>query len=349
MSYSVFQADLPREGREIVSFWKRNFPRWPQSKFEWLYQDNVSGAASCWLVRDTNDGSIVGSTAVFPRTFRVGGRLYRGGITGGFVVDPRHRTVGPAIMLQKATISACDGGQFDFLYGTPNKSSEPVQRRVGYRMVGSEIRLVRVLRSQGYVKRYVKSALVSHLLGHACDLALQAIARERRRKPPKSLYKLETFSTFDERFDRLWQRSAGQHDIVGERTSAFLNWRFAECPYAHYKTAALVCTRTGEVDGYIIYEVEGNVVHVADLFARDTSEVLDRLLAAFLAEQRQSGREAVNVVYFGNEAVLRSLAQFGFKTRETVRNIVFYGGSGGDLAAPWKNQTGWHFTAADND
>lgn len=345
----VSQADLPREGHEIVSFWKRNFPQWPQSKFTWLYQDNVGGAASCWVVRDTTDGSIAGSTAVFPRTFSIAGRLCRGGITGGFLVDPRHRTVGPAIMLQKATVSACDGGQFDFLYGTPNKSSEPVQRRVGYKVLGSELRLVRVLRSRNYVRRYVKSAPVTNLLSDAGDLVLRAIARERHLKPPEGLYRLETVSIFDERFDRLWQRSAGQHAIAGERTSVFLNWRFAECPYAHYETAALVCANSGEVDGYITYEVEGDVVHVADLFARDTAEVLDRLLAAFLLEQRQNGREAVNVLYFGNEAVLRSLAQFGFKIRETVRSMVIYGRPTGDLAAPLMNQAAWHFTAADND
>lgn len=349
MRYTVTKANLAGDAPAIVGFWKANFPEWPESKYSWFYQGNVCGPASCWTIRDNVDGGVVGSTGVFPRQFLIDGLPRAAGITGGFGVDGKHRVLGPAMMLQRSTVAACDEGLFEFLYGSPNKRSEPVQLRAGYSVVGRERRLVRVLRAEEYLSRHIDMPLVSGLLGATANAALRVHAMYAFRRARSQAYVLEVVSRFDERFDRLWQRSCHQFRIAGERSSRFLNWRFADCPFVDFRTVALVHRKSGDVTGYITYYLDNNVAHIADLWACDVTDIMERLLAAFLREQLSQGRKAVSVLYFGSQRVMDKLRAFGFTEREEGRKVVAYARPDSPLASVLSNPDNWHFTEADND
>ncbi|GAG47926.1 unnamed protein product, partial [marine sediment metagenome] len=178
MTGSVIKANIDQEKGNIITFWKKNFPRWPADKFSWFYQKNPYGCASCWINKDIETNMIIGSTAIFPRKVNIKAELLLGGITGDFGVSEKYRTLGPALSLQRANIAACKEDQFDFLYGYPNKKSQPVQLRAGFKVVGGAYRMVRILRSDDYINRHINQAMLSKIISKPVDILQKVFSKE---------------------------------------------------------------------------------------------------------------------------------------------------------------------------
>ena len=348
MSYSILKADLRKDKEDISQFWKNNFSNWPQGKYLWFYENNPYGPAECWIVKEAEKNMIVGSTAVFPRRFLLKGKFMIGGITGDFGMDRNYRILGPALQLQKATLPSQNETQFDFLYGYPNDRSEPVQRRAGFRIVGSTYRMIKLLRSNNYVKRRVNLPILTKLLSKPVDLILKVLSKESYLKRPKH-FSVEELSVFDKRFDDLWKRTSGDHTVIGERTSEFLNWRFARCPYKRFRVFTLTKKGTGELLGYIVYYVKKNRAHIADIFALNISGYIDALLSEFFLSQRKKGYDAVSIIYLGNEDLVNKLKEYKFSIRDDNRKIVAYMDSTSPLSSFILEKKNWYLTEADND
>ncbi len=348
MNFSILKADLEKDKVDILNFWKKFFPTWPQRKYFWFYENIPYGPAACWIVKETEKDMVVGSTAVFPRRFLIKGKYMLGGITGDFAMDKNYRILGPELKLQKATLSANNGKKFDFLYGYPNNLSEPVQRRAGFRIVGSTYRMVKILRSNNYVRRYVSLPIVSKLFSKLVDLILKFKSKESCYKSPGE-FSFEVLADFDKRFDDLWEKASTNYTIIGERTSEFLNWRFTRCPYKKFSIFALTKKGTSEVLGYIVYHVKQNSVQIADLFVMDMNSYVDALLSEFLLFQRQKGRDTVSFIYLGNEDLVNKLQEYNFSIRDTDRKIIAFIDHVSPFSSCLIEKKNWYLTEGDND
>src|SRR5260370_702874 len=76
-------------------------------------------------------------------------------------------------------------------------------------------------------------------------------AKERWSRTPPGLA-LEILSSFDARFDQLWERASAARRLSADRSSEYLNWRFARCPERTYTAYALVREVNREVLGYLV-------------------------------------------------------------------------------------------------
>jgi len=121
MSYSVIKADVQEDRHLILSVWERNFKDVPQERYRWFYENNPYGPASSWLVTDQKTNSVVGSTALFPRRMNLNGEKVLVGIAADFAVNQEHRSLSPALKLQKAVISGCKENKVEFIYGFSNE------------------------------------------------------------------------------------------------------------------------------------------------------------------------------------------------------------------------------------
>jgi len=348
MSYSILKVNLEESKGDIINFWKRNFPAWPEKKFTWFYKNNPCGRAACWVIKDTKTDAVAGSTAIFPRKVFVKGECLSGGITGDFGVDRKYRILGPALQLQKAGISESNRNHFDFLYGYPNGKSEPVQRRAGFKVIGSTYRMVKILRSQDYLERYTTLPFVPKLLSKPVDLAMRLLSKEsyyRRRED----FRFEVLSNFDKRFDDLWQKASSHYSIIGERTSEFLNWRFTQCPYKTYSIFALTRKEINEIHGYIVYYVVRNNVYIADLLVVDMNNYIDALVSEFLLLQRKEKHCSVSFLYFGNQDFVNTLKKYMFDVRDSNRKIVAHIDANSPFSSYILDENNWYLTEADND
>ncbi len=320
MRYTVERVEWKDEKEAVCALLARGFPGTPTVRYAWLHERNPAGPAALWLARDA-DGRPVGTVAVHPHRVLVGGHLRRVGQPTDFVVDSAARAFGPALALQRAVLPTCVTGEFAFLYGFPNPHARAVFDRLGYR-TGAAARLARPLRTRGYLERDRRVGRAARLLAVPIDAALRMVARETYRRLPRGL-RLERLHAFDDDFDAFWERVRGRYarTVVADRSSPYMNWRYAECPVRRYEMAAL--RDGGDICATIVWHRIGRVLHVAELLARD-GETFDVMLAAFLRSQRRSPVDAVSATLLGDALVAHRLTHFGFTRRDLDQTVVVH-------------------------
>lgn len=347
MGYLIRKANISEAEQNIKSFWKSNFEGWPAKKFDWFYLTNPAGLARCWFINlEDNTNQIAGTTALFPRSFYFDENYVQAGITGDFGVDKNHRIFGPALKIQK-TLIGDEADNFKFFYGFPNKNSEPVQKRAGFKQVGTAYRYVKVLKADEYIKRKSSSILISTLVSPLVNFYLNIFTEHRKIKKPAGLSWI-TQMKFDEKFDVLWEQAKKNHILIGERTSRFLHWRVASCPYIEYQIFALE-TQQNDLLGYVVYYLDGKTVHIADCLAADLEQSTKLVLAEFIRFAFKRDWHSISVLFLGNNSFIDSLQSLGFSRREDTRNVVAFTQENSELEKIIFAEQNWYFFEVDND
>ncbi|HUV30014.1 MAG TPA: GNAT family N-acetyltransferase [Acidobacteriota bacterium] len=349
MSYPIYRADLHKDKRDYINFWKRHFPGWQEQKYDLFYENNPRGQAGCWIARDPEDDSVIGASAVFPRQMLIHGKPKLSGIAGDLAVSTVCRGHGTAKMLQKVLITEYGQLGLAFLYATANVVSERVAQAVGFRIVGRTVRMVKILRSREYIRKYLRLGFLTRAASGLVDWTLKLVSPDTRYKG-STQYTFEILREFDGRFDDLWREASPHYAIIGERTSSFLNWRFAACPYKSFSVFALTAESTGAVVAYIVYHtIHGNNIHIADLFSMRSPDVLNALLSEFIRYQRMQNADTITLCYFGDRTIVDTFKRYGFSPRADNRKIVVHIDPTLPHAAAVMDANNWHYLDGDND
>ncbi|MBI5180231.1 MAG: GNAT family N-acetyltransferase [Nitrospirae bacterium] len=339
---------MKKNKEDIVALWKRNFQDVPEERYPWIYEDNPAGSALCFLIQNSKQDTIVGATALFPRRLFINGRPFMAGIAGDFLIDKSHRSLGPALLLQKAAISNCNGKGFNIFYGFPNSQSEAVLQRVGYKIIGDVFRLTKPLRSNYYLKKHIKSRLIAKALSKPADIAMRLVSSENYYKRADR-NTIELLSSFDKRFDTLWEKAITKFPIIMERSSSYLSWRYSQSPHNNYNIFALIQEDSREVIGFIIFHVVENRVYIDDVLALDTEAILDALLSEFLIFQREKGMDSVLAGYMGTYNFIKKLLSYGFSIKDKESKVLAYIPSDSPYLSLLLNRENWHLMPGDND
>src|SRR5262249_20025650 len=134
-------------------------------------------------------------------------------------------------------------------------------------------------------------------------------------------YRTEEIDRADSRFDELWQRASWEL-VIGERTSDYLNWRYAKFKSESYRFFCLVELATGRVAGYLVYRLEDKKAVVVDLFAQAFGELLDYVLLHFAMRMRRARLDSIYLSYFGTPAFARRLEALHFFERPLKRPVI---------------------------
>lgn len=318
MTFTIERVEWKDHGDEVAAVLAKAFPAVPAARYAWLHERNPAGPGAVWLARAPG-GRPVGTAALHARRILVDGRPYLAGLATNFAVVPGARGFGPALALQRAVVAACEDGEFDFIYGFPNRAARAVFERTGY-SPGRTRRLARLLRSRPYLQRAVPAASIAPLLAGPLDLALQALAPETYRRPLRGT-RVETVERFEGWFDRFWLQVREAYPIVGDRDVPYMNWRYVGSPSRRYDVTLL--RRGGDVAATAVSYVVGDVVYIAELFALDR-EAFDGLLAPLLRARRRAGACAVSLILLGDVDFAGRLARYRFFLRDVDRSMVLY-------------------------
>lgn len=344
MTYTVCQSDLQADRDRILGLWKNNLPEASPDRYCWLYED---GSSAGWLVK--SDGTTtVGAVGLMERTIKVFDNLLRGGQPIDLNIDVSHRTVGPALSLQRTLISTVESGEYDLLYSFPNAAAEPVKRRAGFRVLGNLQRWAKPLSVGSKLSARLRNPLIRRTAATVAGPILKLLSPETFYRRPADI-RVDVTDSFDSRFDALWETAAGRFPVVGERTSEYLAWRFSKCPDARYRVLC-VSNREEELLGYLVYQQRGTMIHVGDLFFADPRHI-DTLLAELLRLARKQKAEAVIAVYLGSQTVCRRLKHFGFWQRPSQWKTMLYVDkqTNPTTSGPLFDVENWHLTHADID
>ena len=337
MAYSATPMELGAHRDALIKLWSDNLgdpliKERAAERVRWLYERAPAGPARTWLGVDDSGGapSIIGCGSCYPRDTWVDGVKRRGGILADFAVDRLHRTAGPAVVVQRAIAGGSGGSGIELLYGWPNNKSLAVFKRIGYRVVGQTSIWMKPVRSLRHVRKQVVARLgerpgvdvAARMAAPLVDagLAAQDVARSARGM---ARLRSEVLSRADARFDELWQRARPRW-IIGEKSAAYLNWRYADFPTAQYKFFVLSDRKSGRVEGYVAYTHRNDTAIVADLYCADLEATVDDLLLRFARRAWREGAATVSLTYMGTRALTERLGGLGFHERPTERSLILY-------------------------
>lgn len=350
MRYAIDHASPGEARADLLRSLRESFPGLPPERFDWIYRRNPAGEAYVWTARVAEQDTVVGSTAVFPRRVAVGSAYHTAGIAGDYAVSPSHRGFGPALALQQRAVATVKEGRLDLVYGLPNPLSAPLLRRAGYRSIGDVVQLTRVLRSRRVLERHVPSRLLARMVAPVVDVGLRVMAgAQRRTGHPRHAFESADIPTFDRRFDRLWQMARPRHPMIGDRSAAFLRWRFSESPHARYRIFGLLEAPRGELAGYVVYHRVERRTFIDDLLCRDLGDTLDTLIRRFALHQLDDGASAISISFFGRAALIEALRRQRFAVRAAQDPVMIYVADGSPLAEVARSPENWWLLPADND
>ncbi|HET9314937.1 MAG TPA: hypothetical protein VFQ51_05080 [Vicinamibacteria bacterium] len=348
MGYAVREAAPADVEADLVALWTANLHMGgdPRDKYRWFYLGNPLGAAQAFLVEASGPGdrAVVGTCGLGARTLLHDGRRWRAGLLADFALEPAHRTVMPGLILQRA-LAASARERFDFTYAFPNNAALGILSRIGYRLLGRTGRYVRPLRLDSFLRRYLGSRALARLAAAVPNALLAWTDRAKAAWLPRRLH-IEWLAHPDPRFDVLWQRASGSHAFMGERTAAFLRWRFTERPGLPGELAALVDSETGAVRAYaaVVQKVQG-VALLADFLA-DGDDALETLFRLLFPALRSRGFEQATTCFLGADRIDTLLRDVGFSYRNAAKNVVI----DTNRAGPELLRRGdWYLTDADRD
>jgi len=352
MAYSVTQIDDPElRERMLVKLWTSNDLHLrgdPHAKYSWFYQGAPGGTATAFFLQNgTGDaGEPVGCCGLGSRQVWVDGAPVTAGLFADFAVDAAHRTLMPALTLQRALCTNARA-RFSLTYGFPNHAAVGIFKRVGFPLLGTANRYVRVLRSSSYLERAVGSRRIARVLGRAVDTALNA------RTLPHTLFKdrslrLEWSPAPDQRFGALFDQARQRYRFIGDRSEPFLRWRFTDRPGLASEFAMLV-DASGALRAYaVVLEKEPGVALVADFLGAD-DRALHELFARLMPALRRRGFKSAKAFFLGAPAVATVLKSHGFQERTCAKYIVVGAGANQPAPAGFDDHSHWYLTEGDRD
>ncbi len=309
--YSIIRADARRNQGDILPILKENLGEsLREEKYLWKYQQCPYGAADCWLTRHEESGTFVGTGALFPRKMLVQGEPVCAGIAGDFAFDRQHRNLIQALALQREIQSKIHETRFRFIYCLPNEQARGIFSRIKYKKIGTFTHFVKPLKSEYRNHEYLHSILQSKPVARAVDMFIRIFAKESRYTTTVP-YSIDTPDSFDERFDVFWKKVSGQFAIIGERTPAFLTWRYMQSPGKKYSVFCLLDEHK-DISGYIVYDFNKNMCDIMDMLYEPTGDVLGLLLAEFSRFMRMKGAGSISVHYLGGGFLKEKLREFNF-------------------------------------
>jgi hypothetical protein len=332
---------------DVLELWRRTRQNQSEleSTFRWYYRSGAGRDNRCFVVEHAGqaESRVVGATGLGMRAFRIGERHVNAGLLGDFFVHTAHRSLFPALSLQRAAFESAQLTSA-FVYGFPNAKALPVFRRLGFAELGTMARFVRVLDYAPYLER----GLGKPWLTGGVAPVLNGLARlgQVRALPSAVACRTAWESHFDERFDALDRSSRLDVRFRGERSASFLNWRFVAKPGSAARIFTLCARRSGLLRAYAVVEVEKDVAHLRDAFGTDWPAVAN-LLVRLEPELRELRARSITCNALDASPLSSLLVRIGYIARESTRKVIARAAA--EDAAQVAGPDGWHLTDADED
>jgi hypothetical protein len=329
MTYSAALMRQPEDRAGLLAVWgdvmrDRAVAHIADARYAWFFEKNPAGPPTIVVTHHVETDQVVACGAAFPRRTQVtgDGPLIPAGILADFAVMKAHRVAGPALALQRRLMNE-SLARFPFIYGYPNEHAQPIFDRLGYKIVGATSAFSRLLRTGDKLAPILKNHTLGSVAGFFVDRAL-ALGDVRAFVRRPFALRAELLDRADERFDDLWARGRAHYGVTGERTAAYLNWRYAELNTGHHPHRFFCVShrRTKRLIGYVIYTVKDNSVIVDDLFCDDPRAELDALLLTMAAEMRGAKHRSIYLALLGEPWLEPLLKRLLFLKRPGARNMI---------------------------
>jgi len=238
---------------------RRNLANW-----EWKFRGKNPAGKPLMIYAD-NDSEIVGHFAAIPMKYWIDGESVIGSHSVAMMIDPKWQNRGLIKYVSDKLIQQLEEQEISFTYGYPNDNAYELHiKLLGYEQIAQQ-------------KLYTKR------------ISLNDDGKGDLDCGPLTWKKILKFG--DETND-LWEKSKNDYEVIVERKSDFLNWRYLERPDVPYY--AYGAFNGNMLEGYCVLKLyqEGQTLrgHFIDLFTsidnRSCGSVLIRQGLQFFKEMK---------------------------------------------------------------
>jgi len=346
--YSVTRARIPRDRALILQAWRGNLgdPALIERKFDWFYERSPTGEpVVCLLGYDgkaaEGAAEVAGVAAAGRRPFLIGNDRLDALVLVDMTVVPKHRTLFPALMLQRRVLA--DGLEAaPLLYGFPNRKAAPVFKHVGYRKLGSMTRYARVLRSASYLRARMPGWLAG-LTGPVLDLAMRLWLDWRPGW--RGGLSLRWTDMSDAEVGAPVTELGGRPLLQGLRTGELLRWRFESTDTRVFGFVAVRESSARDELGYWVVEPVGDVLQVRDCAVNLIAGGSAAAWAVLCREAHRRGFRSISFECVAPDEVSHQLRKIGLRARN---ERPLFGICRDDYSAALEGAY-WYLTSADED
>lgn len=345
MTIRVRPADLSADRPIILEVLSRNLPAFDHhARFSWLYEKNPCGMGWAWVACDTSLDKVVGIASVFPRAVRFGKETLLCGQVGDFAVDQAYRTLGPALMLQRATFGPVNERQMAFCYDCPpHEQGMATFHRLGMKAQCQMVRYARLLRCDQQIEKIVGARLAR--LG-VTSLLNAVLAIGRRMGPRASGVEFGVYAgPFCDEFTALDLQDVDEQMIRGRRTAEDLNWRYVDDPLRSYRT--VTARRSGELIAYAVACVIGSDGYLVDLRHGGCTKLTVDLLHVLEEVVASDSAQTFQCLVSDTHRLHHTGGMAGWWYRSKAPRVVAYAAIGTDVSRQLESQLYWDFMHGD--
>jgi hypothetical protein len=354
MSLTIRRVSAIEHRQEVVGLLQRNLGASQQQRIDWRHTLNPAGPSWSWFLYDRDHHEPVAMASVFPRHMWAGGKPVLGGQVGSFVVDAGHRSLGPALLLQRATFEPVDSGTLAFCFDCPpHDQGMSTFVRLGMQVNAKIVRYTRLLRTEPFVEKRFGRGVWTKPVVAAGNLIL------RRRFANPHVAGLEICSyggVFGEEFSCLDKRLSNSDVIRASRSAQDLNWRYRDDPLAAEclpngntgRYRILLARVAGELLGFAAIFVQSDgIASIVDLFGDRLPDVGAALLEAVIEMCRRLNLHAVHGFCSEGSELNQLFKRAGLRARETAARVVAYEKSTDATARILRPDLRWAFSQVD--
>jgi hypothetical protein len=323
MNLAVRRASLTNDREEIIRLLNRNFETGQEKRFDWRHLNHPAGPAWCWFIYDRGNNKTIATAAVFPRQMFVNGKSVVCGQVGGFAVEATHRSLGPAVLMQRTTFEPADCGAVAFCYDTPpHDRGMSTFLRLGMQPNCQVTRYALPLRSDEYLRNRLGDGAWTKPAVAAGNLFLRVRPFHRFARPIVGLEIARFVGRFDEEFTFLDRSFSSSGMVRADRSAENLNWCYRDNPGSDFRV--LVARRRGELLTYLVFLVYRERVAIVDFFGHEIPRIGRALLDALVEISRKEKRVLLEG-FCSDQSELKSVfRESGFQEREKNARVVAY-------------------------
>jgi hypothetical protein len=344
MNISVRPVCLEREHQEFLNILQANLPALDHARrFQWLYRDNPDGPAWSWFVIERTSNQIVGVTSVVPHAMWTGTKTRICGQVGDFAVSAKHRSLGPALLLQRATFEPVDQGKLALCYDCPpHAAGMSTFRRLGMQANCRVDRYALPLRIDARIRKRFGSTFASPArLG---NLLLRLHRWPAMRSGMRGLEVSDYTGAFGEEFSWLDSRVKAKSVIRGQRSAAHLNWRYRADPLRGYHV--LTARRDGELVAFVVLCLTGDIVTIVDLFGVELQETAVALLRA-VVDRFEKSHQTIEAFLSPDNSLINHFLHMKFSLRSEAARVVAYAKPQTEVAEFLHQSPNWSFSQSE--
>jgi hypothetical protein len=187
--------------------------------------------------------------------------------------------------------------------------------------------------------------IASRVAGKAGDVALRA--RDALARPPRGIRVEEQPGPFGGEFDALDRRLAASCRVRGDRSAAYLEWRYGKGAIHAHET--LRATRGGELAGFLVFRRCAPARLLVTEIESVDGDAARALVVELVARARPRGAESVEIQVLAGSPAARPLRGLGFLEREAGTAAVPFAAPGSRLGDALGSAANWWMVEGDRD